>query len=424
LEGEINIQNILKSLVGTAGIFTLGMLFSFTFNWIITKYMNQDQVGLFQYYISIITFAMIIVPLGYQGLAQREALALGRNGLKKLSIQAGFAVILSSIVFGSFWYFGLTKYHLVKGLSDFSGFYIAFAIIPVYALNIFFRSILQSQNKIYSSILPDVLLRPIILLCGALFLPALGVKVSNNLLLWILLFFLLGALLFSMVRVFQKTSFKTLPTKNKWLKQALLLLPIGLLATVNERIDVVMVSKVLGMKTNAIYTVAFKFALFSGFGLVILNQVLVPYYAEYFKSNDNPLDLRQKIKPNVRLSFLLSFIVVLFLILIGNTLLSWFGKSGENYTIGYNCMIILSFGQLLNVAFGSTGYILTMAKKESLVLLSIGCGILTNITLNYFLLKDWGIEGAAIATTSSLIVWNTMMLIFVKRKTGINPTIF
>lgn len=367
---------------------------------------------------------MIIVPLGYQGLAQREGFALGRNGLKKMSTHASFAVILSSIVFGSIWYLGLTKYNLVKGLSNFSGFYIALAIIPVYALNTFFRSVLQSQNKIYSAILPDVLVRPIILLCGALLLPTLGIELSNNLLLWILLLILLGALLFSMVRVFKDTTFKTLQIKNKWFKQALLLLPIGLLATVNERIDVVMVSKVLGMQTNAIYTVSFKFALFSGFGLVILNQVLVPYYAEYFKSKKNPLDLRQKIKPNVRLSFLLSLSVVLFLILVGNTLLSWFGKSGEDYTTGYNCMIILSVGQLLNVAFGSTGYLLTMAKKESLVLFSIGCGIATNIILNYLLLEDFGIEGAALATTTSIFVWNLMMLIFVRIKTGINPTIF
>ena len=87
-------------------------------------------------------------------------------------------------------------------------------------------------------------------------------------------------------------------------------------------------------------------------------------------------------------------------------------------------MLILAFGQLFNVAFGSTGYILTMAKKESLVLISISCGIITNVTLNYLLLADFGIKGAAIATSASIFVWNLMMLIFVKRKTGINPTIF
>ena len=133
--------------------------------------------------------------------------------------------------------------------------------------------------------------------------------------------------------------------------------------------------------------------------------------------------LREKIKPNVRLSFLLSLSVVLFLIVFGEHLLSWFGKSTEDYKIGYTTMIILAVGQLFNVALGSTGYILTMAKKESLVLISILVGILTNILLNYFLVPILKVEGAAIATSSSMVIWNIMMLIFVKRKTGINPTI-
>ena len=92
--------------------------------------------------------------------------------------------------------------------------------------------------------------------------------------------------------------------------------------------------------------------------------------------------------------------------------------------MGYTTILILAFGQLFNVALGSTGYILTMAKKESLVLLSIGVGVITNISLNYFLVPVMHIEGAAIATSASIIVWNIMMLIFVKRETKINPTIF
>ena len=76
---------------------------------------------------------------------------------------------------------------------------------------------------------------------------------------------------------------------------------------------------------------------------------------------------------------------MLFLLLLGENLLGWFGKPTENYALGYTTILILAFGQLFNVALGSTGYILTMAKKESLVLLSIGVGVITNISLNYFL---------------------------------------
>ena len=422
---ELNkqISNVLKTLVGTAGIFILGMVFSFIFNWAITKYLPQKEVGVFQYYISMITFAMVIVPLGYQGLAQREAINLNKNSLKRLSTQAILAILFGSTVFGSIWFFGVTKYNWVKDLEEYHSLMIGIIIIPIYALNVFFRAVLQGQNKIYSSVVPDVLIRPILLLLSLILLPFLGLEITATSLLNTLFIILFGALIFSILRTQKNITEEGKSAKSNWLKQALILLPIGLISTVNERIDVIMITKTLGPEANAIYSVAFKFALFSGFGLVILNQVMVPQYALYFKKNTTINLLQDKIKVNVRLSFVLSLAVVLFLLLLGKDLLNWFGKPTENYALGYTTILILAFGQLFNVAVGSTGYILTMAKKESLVMLSIVTGIIVNVLLNYFLVPIMHIEGAAIATSASIIVWNIMMLIFVKTKTKINPTI-
>ncbi len=372
----------------------------------------------------MITFAMVIVPLGYQSLAQREAINLNIKSLKKLSIQAAIAILFGSTIFNCIWYIGVTKYDWIKGLEEYNSLIAGIIIIPVYALIVFFKAVLQGQNKIYSSVLPDVLIRPILLLFSLFLLPLSGFKITPLNLLYTLLIILIGALIFSILKIPKNISEVDATTNGNWLKQALILLPIGLISTVNERIDVIMITKKLGPEANAVYSVAFKFALFSGFGLVILNQVMVPHYAGFFKNKTKINLLQMKIKPIVRLSFVLSLAIVLFLLLLGEDLLNWFGKPTENYALGYTTILILALGQLFNVAFGSTGYILTMAKKESLVFLSIGIGMLTNILLNYFLVPIMHIEGAAIATSASIIVWNIMMLIFVKTKTKINPTIF
>ena len=418
----------MKSLVGTAGVFSLGMIFSFIFNWSITKYLPQKEVGFFQYFISIITFAMVIVPLGYQSLAQREVINLSKKSLIKLSTQATLAITIGSVVFSFVWFLGVTKYKWVKDLEEYNGLIVSMIIIPIYALNVYFKAVLQGQNKIYSSIVPDVLIRPLILLFSLFFLPITGINITPANLLWTLLIILIGSLIYKGIIATKESLTKTssATSKNNWLKQALLLLPIGLLSTINERVDVVMVTKILGPESNAIYGVAFKFALFSGFGLVIFNQIMVPHYASYFtrKSNNDTSEIQQKIKPNIRLAFALSTFVVFVLILLGEKFLGWFGTPNEKYNLGYRTMLILACGQLFNVALGSTGYILAMAKKESLVLISIGFGVMTNIVLNYLLVPSLRIEGAAIATSASIIVWNLMMLIFVKKETKINPTIF
>ena len=277
----------MRSLAGTAGIFILGIIFSFIFNWSITKSLPQKEVGFFQYFISIITFAMVIVPMGYQSLAQREVINLNRNSIIRLSTQATIAIILGSIVFSFIWFFGVTEYRWVKDISDYSGLLVSIIIIPVYGLNIYFRAVLQGQNKIYSSIVPDVLIRPIILLSSLFFLPIIGIKINTTNLLWMLLVILIGSLIYKIITATKNTLVKTtnVTLKNNWFKQAIFLLPIGLLSTINERVDVVMVTKILGPESNAIYGVAFKFALFSGFGLVIFNQIMVPHYSSYFKDN-------------------------------------------------------------------------------------------------------------------------------------------
>lgn len=386
--------------------------------------MSKQDVGFFQYYISIITFAMIVVPLGFQTLAQREVVTLGKKGLKRLINLAVLIIITTSIVFGSIWYYGVTKLNWVMNLTDYSGLSVALLIIPIYSLNIFFRAILQGQNKIYSSVIPDTLIRPMVLLASLYLMGYFNIIASPTELLWILFAILTCSLVFFILKAFQKVNNQEQSERPKWFKQAIILLPLGLIATLNERIDVVMIAKYLGPSENAVYATAFKFALFSGFGLVILNQIMVPHYAKHFKNGDDKLNLEKIIKPNVRLSFGLSLTVFLFLIFLSPFLLSFFGKTGESYELSYTPIIILAIGQLINVAVGSTGYILTMAKKENLVFISVIIGAIINLILNIVLLPLYGIIGAAIATSASMIAWNILMLIFVKRETGINPTIF
>jgi len=417
------VKSISKILKGTAGIFALGMAFSFLFNWAITKVMSQEDVGFYQYFISIITLAMVIIPLGYQSLAQREATSLGRLALNNFSKQAAITILSTAILFSFIWYYGVTRLNWVKGLNNFNGLRAALLVIPIYSLNTFFKSVLQSQNKLYQSIIPDVLIRPALLLLSLLILPFLGLGINPETLLYVLSCILLCSLIYAIVNSFKKITIGDFNNQPKWFKQALLLLPIGLLYTINERIDIVMISKMLGPIDNAIYGVAFKFAAFSGFGIVILNQVLVPQYAKYFKEKGNVNELQKIIKPNVRKSFFLSSLVLILLLLFGKNILTLFGKSINEYTSGFATIIILSFGQLFNVAVGSVGYILTMAKLEKYVFIGLTLGIISNLILNSLLVPKFGIQGAAIATSTSMILWNVVMLYFVIRKTKINPTI-
>jgi len=66
--------------------------------------------------------------------------------------------------------------------------------------------------------------------------------------------------------------------------------------------------------------------------------------------------------------------------------------------------------------------LLTMSGHEKYTAIGVGTGAIFNIILNTFFIPIWKIEGAAIATTSSIIIWNCISLIFVKNKLGIDST--
>lgn len=93
---------------------------------------------------------------------------------------------------------------------------------------------------------------------------------------------------------------------------------------------------------------------------------------------------------------------------------------GPEFSASYLPMIILAVGQLLNVASGPVGTILSMSRQERFVGIGMSVSVICNILLNYLLIPRYGINGAAIATAVSVGIWNLLMVVFAKRILGVN----
>ncbi|HDM75831.1 MAG TPA: flippase, partial [Deltaproteobacteria bacterium] len=113
--------------------------------------------------------------------------------------------------------------------------------------------------------------------------------------------------------------------------------------------------------------------------------------------------------------------VAVIIVLFGKTILGLFGPG---FIIAYVPLVILLTGQVLNALTGLVGSLMTMTGYERQTAWIIGTGAGTNIALNAVLIPLLGIIGASIATASTTVLWNVAMLIFVRRRLGINPTIF
>ena len=109
--------------------------------------------------------------------------------------------------------------------------------------------------------------------------------------------------------------------------------------------------------------------------------------------------------------FLLSFIF-----LFSEYILHLFGP---NYIVASTPLVILLSAQLYNSVSGPSAIYLNMTGKQRVLNWILIIGLLTNIFLNLYLIPNYGMNGAAIATLVSLVLWNSMAAIYIYIKDSI-----
>jgi O-antigen/teichoic acid export membrane protein len=67
--------------------------------------------------------------------------------------------------------------------------------------------------------------------------------------------------------------------------------------------------------------------------------------------------------------------------------------------------------------------VLAVTGNEKDVFFGVGLGVILNIILNWTLIPIYGLEGAAIATFTSLVFWNALLSFRVYSRIGIVPNI-
>jgi len=104
-----------------------------------------------------------------------------------------------------------------------------------------------------------------------------------------------------------------------------------------------------------------------------------------------------------RLALLFSLPLVLTFVLFGRWFLLMFGPEFQRES---TALAILRMGQFVSVAAGSVGLILIMTSHEDDTFKGLLVVAIANVILNGFLISICGIEGAAVASATSTIIWN------------------
>ena len=153
--------------------------------------------------------------------------------------------------------------------------------------------------------------------------------------------------------------------------------------------------------------------------LTSINGIAAPKISELYNVNDN-LKLTQLIKSITQLTFITSFPIIILLFIFNTYIFNFFGSE---YLTGKYALFILLVGQFFNISCGSVVTILNMTNKQKIVRNIILFGLFINIVLNLIFIPNYGINGAAIGTTASLIVWNLLGIYYVYKELKIKSYI-
>lgn len=188
----------------------------------------------------------------------------------------------------------------------------------------------------------------------------------------------------------------------------------GSIAMLMSWTDIIMLGIFKSESEVGVYGVVLKLAGLTGIALVAINSVSVPKFVEFY-INKNLKGLEKIVKQSTKLIFITSFPLLLLYLFFSKTIMGIFG---DEFIIGAMALIIISLGQFINAISGSVGYIMQMTDNQKIFQNVIIIASLLNITLNYFLIPMYGINGAAIASMISMMFWNITLVIFIKNKLG------
>lgn len=418
-----------KLIKGTAGSFGLKIAsnaLAFLMSIIFARFLGKAGLGIYMYATTWANLLSVPATIGidrlvvkeiavYRAKSQWELMAglLRGSNLLVSSASIAIAIIATAIVLN------------VQGDIDETvviAVAMAMITVPIASLRNLRSGAMRGLNRVVLGQVPDSLLAPLIVVCLTCLTYLLFPENFN-------VFWLLGIKITAITITFFIGSWwllKSLPSEvkqakpqyvwKKWLVAGLPFMFLGTVELVYSRIDIVMLGSIKDVQAVGTYTIIVGITQLAVFIHYSANSALAPNIASLYSENKLK-QLEQIVRRSLVIVFLLSLMIAGTVMGLGKYILAIFGSE---FISGRTAMNILIAGQLFEAFTGPVGLLLSMTGHQKYIAFSTGASAVLNIILNAILIPRWGINGAAAATSASIIVINIANVILVQKKLGIS----
>jgi O-antigen/teichoic acid export membrane protein len=175
----------------------------------------------------------------------------------------------------------------------------------------------------------------------------------------------------------------------------------------NLWIDILMLTLLATAAEVGVYKVAVAMAMLGALPVMASTTMFGPVVAELvYAGNMDKLNALLKIV--TRWLIIISAPLYLVVLLLPDLILSIFDPA---YMVGVQALSILMVGQIIYLACAPAGTTLVMAGHSTLNMVNGIIAVAVNLTLNSMLIPEYGILGAATASSIAISLWPLMRLV-------------
>ncbi|MGB3487211.1 MAG: oligosaccharide flippase family protein [Xanthobacteraceae bacterium] len=419
--GSARIRQVVVGGAAAFSIYVLSAGVTACAQLLVARIVGVHTYGVYAYVMAWITILAYFCALGFDIALLRFVSAYRTKGASSLargviqyaerrSLVVGVAVALAGWLIVEIWPVPLS--------TDLRNtFLLGFILIPMLALLWIRCSVVRAFGGVVPALMPDRVVRDgllvmVVVVAGLLF----GVRLQPQQVMFAVVVGSIIGLVFASlaVRRLYPIPMRTAAaeyTAASWRRAAVPFMIIAGAEALLNRTGVVLLGWFGETRDAGIYSLVFNIAFLVVLPRTAINTLFAPTISSLFAGNDRAT-LQALVTKATLWTLGIAVLIALGLAIMAKPLLSWFG---EEFVAGVPALHALLIGQVVAAAFGSLLLIMTMTEHEwsaaALLIFSAVVNILASVSFIYW----FGLTGAAIGSSSALIIWHIAMAFFIFR---------
>lgn len=423
---------LVRGGVGVGAIKVFSLLLMLLTTILLARGLGPEGFGQYTFVVTLITTLSIPLAPALMQLTTRETAAMhqaGDDGRIRILMQwANRHVLLGSIIVIAM-VGGVAFWFATWRVDDRWTMLLAGLIaLPLLGLNAVRAGVLAGLRRVVQGQLPDLFVRPlIILLVAAALLMAGSLTPLSSLVAYLagaVMAFIVGVVLLKRTFPENEAAVQTSgdAAQNRQWQRAWM--PFTLLvaaSTLNAQIGILLLGVLSTDDQVAAMQVAKRGAMLVSLSLTLVNVVISPHITRMFLQKEAGA-LQLLSRQSARLAMLFALPIAFLLLVYGDFFVSIFFGSRYVDMVSWPLRILV-IAQLINVAFGSLGMFLSMSSYEKDTLHGNALALTITGVFCLALIPYFGALGASFSAAVGLVIWNLYLGYKVYMRLGVRPGI-